>query len=56
MPTTQEWLERDPETWPQQTVECATAGCVNEGVELVVPAIGQQVVCGGCSQQLVAAR
>lgn len=52
--STQYYLENiDPEDWPQQLVTCDTPGCVNEGLELQVPAIGQDVVCGGCGQHII---
>lgn len=43
----------DPEEWPQQIVACATPGCVNEGIELQVPDIGQDVLCGGCGIHII---
>lgn len=54
MPDIHHYLENvEPEDWPQQVVSCATPGCVNEGLELQVPDIGQDVVCGGCGVHII---
>lgn len=44
------WLH--PNDWEQLEVACPTEGCENQGIRMLIPYIGQPVLCGPCGARL----